>query len=237
MTPDDVRAAAEQLVDFHERFAPLFGKEQAQDHAYDYLKGLMVCPERKSIEPIALLVGHGDVSGLQKFVGAAPWAYDDVMAEAQALFADELVPSAAGSPVGVVGVIDESAFTKKGSHSAGVARQHNGRLGKEDNCQVGVFLIGVTPAGSALLDHRLFLPESWCAADARGEGPAGRGPHPRGRDLPHQAADRGRADPRTSRCSGRSSWTGWSATRSTAGRATSSTSWNSWSSGTCSRCR
>jgi SRSO17 transposase len=103
MTPDDVRAAAEQLVEFHERFAPLFGKAQAQDHAYDYLKGLMVCPERKSIEPIALLVGHGDASGLQKFVGAAPWAYDDVMAEAQSLFADELAPSAAGSPGGVVG--------------------------------------------------------------------------------------------------------------------------------------
>ncbi len=90
-------------------------------------------------------------------------AYDDVLAEAQGLFADELAPSAAGSPVGVVGVIDESAFTKKGAHSAGVARQHNGRLGKEDNCQVGVFLIGVTPAGPALLDHRLFLPEVWCA--------------------------------------------------------------------------
>ena len=162
MTPDDVRAAAERLVNFHERFAPLFGKQQAQDHAYDYLKGLMVCPERKSIEPMALLAGHGDVSGLQKFVGAAPWAYDDVMAEAQGLFADELAPSAASSPVGVVGVIDESAFTKQGAHSAGVARQHNGRLGKEDNCQVGVFLIGVTPAGSGLLDHRLFLPESWC---------------------------------------------------------------------------
>jgi SRSO17 transposase len=163
MTPDDVRAAAEQLVDFHERFAPLFGKAQAQDHAYDYIRGLMVCPERKSIEPIALLVGHGDVSGLQKFVAAASWAYDDVMAEAQALFADELARSAAGTPVGVVGVIDESSFTKKGSHSAGVARQHNGRLGKEDNCQVGVFLIGVAPAGSALLDHQLFLTEAWCA--------------------------------------------------------------------------
>jgi SRSO17 transposase len=161
MTPDDVRAAAEQVVHFHERFAPLFGKAQAQDHAYDYLKGLMACPECKSAEPIALLVWHGDVSGLQKFVGAAPWAYDDVMTEAQALFAEELVPSAASSPVGVV---DESSFTKKGSHSAGVARQHNGRLGKEDNCQVGVFLVGVTPAGQALLDHRLFLPESWCAA-------------------------------------------------------------------------
>jgi SRSO17 transposase len=162
MTPDDVRAAAEQLVDFHERFALLFGKEQAQDHAFDYLKGLMVCPERKSIEPIALNVGHGDVSGLQKFINSAPWQYDEVQAEAQSLFADELVPSAAGSPVGVVGVVDESAFTKKGTHSAGVARQHNGRLGKEDNCQVGVFLIGVAPAGTALLDHRLFLPEDWC---------------------------------------------------------------------------
>jgi SRSO17 transposase len=170
MTPDDVRAAAEELVEFHERFAPLFGKEQAQDHAYDYLKGLMTCPGRKSIEPIALNVGHGDVSGLQKFIGAAPWAYDDVMAEAQGLFADELAPSAAGSPIGVVGVIDESAFAKKGSHSAGVARQHNGRLGKEDNCQVGVFLIGVTPAGSALLDHRLFLPESWCKPTREAKG-------------------------------------------------------------------
>src|SRR3954465_15236689 len=125
MTPDDVRAPAEKLVDFHEGFAPLFGKEQAQDDAYDYIKGLMICPERKSIEPIALLVGHGDVSGLQKFVGAAPWAYDDVTAEARGCFAEELAPSAAGSPVGVVGVIDESAFTKKGTHSAGVARQHN----------------------------------------------------------------------------------------------------------------
>src|SRR5437588_4307496 len=104
MTPDDVCAAAEQPVQFHGRSAPLFGKEPAQDHAYDYLKGLMVCPERKSIEPIALLVGHGDVSGLQKFVGAAPWADDDVMAEAQALFVDELVSSAAGSPIGTVGV-------------------------------------------------------------------------------------------------------------------------------------
>ena len=162
MTPDDVRAAAERLVQFHERFAPLFGKEQAQDHAYDYVKGLMTCPERKSVEPIALLVGHGDVSGLQKFVNSAPWQSDDVQAEVQAAFEDDLVPSAKGSPAGVVGIIDESAFAKKGVHSAGVARQHNGRLGKEDNCQVGVFLIGVTPAGAALLDHRLYLPKPWC---------------------------------------------------------------------------
>jgi SRSO17 transposase len=161
MTPDDVRAAAEQLMQFHERFAPLFGKEQAQDHAYTYLKGLMCCPERKSIEPIALCTGTGQVSGLQKFIAVAPWQSDEIQAEIQSVFADELVPSAAGTPAGIVGVIDESGFSKKGTKSAGVARQHNGRLGKEDNCQVGVYLIGVAPAGSALLDHRLYLHVSW----------------------------------------------------------------------------
>jgi SRSO17 transposase len=162
MTEDDVRAAAGQLVQFHERFAPLFGREQAQDHAYTYVKGLMVCPERKSIEPIALNVGDGQVSALQKFINSAPWAHDDIQAEVQGVFADELVPTAVKSPIGPVGVVDESGFAKKGDHSAGVARQHNGRLGKEDNCQVGVFLVGVTPGGSALLDHQLYVPESWC---------------------------------------------------------------------------
>lgn len=162
MTPDDVRAAAEQLVQFHDRFAPLFGKEQARGHAFTYLKGLMTCPERKSIEPIALCVGDGQVSGLQKFINIAPWRHDEVQGELQGLFADELVPSAISSPIGTVGVIDESAFAKKGIESVGVARQHNGRLGEEDNCQVGVFLIGVAPAGTALLNHRLYLPGPWC---------------------------------------------------------------------------
>ena len=81
MTKDDVRAAADRLVDFHDRFAPLFGKEEAQDHAYFYVKGLMVCPERKSVEPIALNVGDGQVSAMQKFVDIAPWDHEDVQAE------------------------------------------------------------------------------------------------------------------------------------------------------------
>jgi SRSO17 transposase len=162
MTEDEVRAAAQRLVRFHERFAPLFGKDQAQDHAYNFIKGLMTCPERKSIEPIALNAGDGKVSAMQKFLNVAPWDHADIQTEIQSGFADELVPTATGKRIGVVGVVDESGFAKKGDHSAGVARQHNGRLGKEDNCQVGVFLVGVAPGGSALLDHQLYLPESWC---------------------------------------------------------------------------
>src|SRR5271157_83262 len=166
MTKDDVRAAANRLVEFHEQFAPTFGKAQAQDNAFNYIKGLMVCPERKSIEPIALNVGNGNVSAMQKFINSGPWDHEDIQADLQHVFAKELVPTAAGSPIGVVGVVDESAFAKKGTKSAGVARQHNGRLGKEDNCQVGVYLIGVTPAGTALLDHRLYLHGSWYEGEA-----------------------------------------------------------------------
>src|SRR3954470_5897360 len=92
MTQDEVRAAAERLVQFHERFAPLFGKVRAQDHAYHYVNGLMVCPERKSIEPIALNVGDGQVSAMQKLINVAPWDYDDVQTEIQEVFAEKSAP-------------------------------------------------------------------------------------------------------------------------------------------------
>lgn len=57
--------------------------------------------------------------------------------------------------------IDESAFQKKGDKSVGVARQWNGRLGKQDNCQVGVF--GALGRGDrvGLIDARLYLPQEW----------------------------------------------------------------------------
>ncbi|WP_074307109.1 transposase [Singulisphaera sp. GP187] len=158
MTEDKVHAMAEQLVRFYKRFALLFGKKQAQDHAYTYAKGRLVCPERKSIKPIALNVGVGQVSALQKFINIAPWEHGEV----QAVFADKLVPTAIDSPIRVVGVVDERVFTEKGTHCASVARQYNDRLGKEDNCQVGVILVGVTPGSSVLLNHQLYLPESWC---------------------------------------------------------------------------
>ncbi len=58
-------------------------------------------------------------------------------------------------------LIDESGFAKKGDKSAGVARQWNGRLGKVDNCQVGVFAALSDGRGSALIEGRLYLPECW----------------------------------------------------------------------------
>jgi SRSO17 transposase len=65
-----------------------------------------------------------------------------------------------GEAEGVI-VFDPSAFPKKGSQSVGVARQWCGRLGKIDNCQVGVYMAYVTSKGHALVDGELFLPKEW----------------------------------------------------------------------------
>lgn len=58
-------------------------------------------------------------------------------------------------------LIDESGFGKKGDRSAGVARQYNGRLGKVDNCQVGVFSALSLGSRAVLTGARLYLPKEW----------------------------------------------------------------------------
>ncbi len=64
-------------------------------------------------------------------------------------------------------VIDESACGKKGDKSAGVERQWNGRLGKVENSQVGVFAALTREGVSALVEGELFVPEKWFADRAR----------------------------------------------------------------------
>jgi len=161
MTPDDVRAAAGHLVELHQRYASLFGYQPAQNHALTYLRGLLQHEGRRNTEAIALVFNEGKVRPLQEFIAASPWDHRIVQQQLQADFAQTLVPSTSEWDIGTVGVIDESGFPKKGDHSVGVARQWCGRLGKKDNCQVGVYLVGVTPAGTALLEHRIYLPEEW----------------------------------------------------------------------------
>lgn len=178
MTASEVRAAAGELVPLHQRFAPLFGRKEARAQSLVYLNGLLLGQGRKSAEPMALVfgqpedddLGQNQVLALQRFLTYSPWDTQAVQREVQAVFAERLVPSTGDWTIGTVGVIDESGFVKKGTHSVGVARQYCGRVGKKENCQVGVFLVGVTPAGSALLDHQLYLPHSWAVdADRREE--------------------------------------------------------------------
>ena len=169
-------AASEWLTNLHGRFAPCFGRRECREHALGYLRGLLLGTGRKSVEPMALLFGGSSADqpeieqsvalAWQRFLTVSPWEAKTVQQEIQAVFNEEFVPTASQSPIGTVGVIDGSGFVKHGPESVGVQRQWCGRVGKKENCQVGVFLLGVTPAGNALLDHQLYLPETW-AADAQ----------------------------------------------------------------------
>jgi SRSO17 transposase len=167
----ELRAATERLVNLHGRFAPLFGRRECQEHSLGYLRGLLLAEGRKSVEPMAMVFGGSAPDrpeirqhvalAWQRFLTVSPWEAQAVQQEIQAVFNEEFVPTASQSPIGTVGVIDGSGFVKHGMQSVGVHRQWCGRLGKKENCQVGVFLVGVTPAGSVLLDHQLYLPETW----------------------------------------------------------------------------
>jgi SRSO17 transposase len=150
--PGTVRRCARHLTRFIQRYLPFFYRDEQRHHAEIILQGKLTGLQRKTTEPIAIDVGRKR-RPLQHFVGAGGWDDDAVLAELRRHVSAEL-----GDPDGVL-VLDPSAFPKKGVESCGVARQWCGRLGKIDNCQVGVFLAYVAPRGKALIDHRLFLTE------------------------------------------------------------------------------
>lgn len=56
---------------------------------------------------------------------------------------------------------DESADDRNGKVVAGGGRQYNGRLGKVDECQVGVFLSIAKGGKHNWIDGDLFFPEKW----------------------------------------------------------------------------
>lgn len=59
-------------------------------------------------------------------------------------------------------IVDETGFLKKGATSAGVQRQYTGTAGRIENSQVGVFPAYASSRGRALIDRRLYLPDtSW----------------------------------------------------------------------------
>ena len=148
----------EAFGEFHSFFAPLFGRSESRDHSQNYLRALLVqSQDRRNAENLSESVGV-PARAMQRFLTAAPWDDDAVMRRLQECLASRL-----GHPE-AVWVLDGSDFPKQGRKSAGVARQYCGRLGKVANCQAG---ISWPALGRALVDKRLYLPESWTSDDAR----------------------------------------------------------------------
>lgn len=155
-----VETCADQLEAFLARYLPCFYRKEQSQHARTILRGKLTGLERKTTEPIATQARQ-QRRPLQLFVGAGGWDDQAVLGELRQHIHAELADPAA------VFLLDPSGFPKKGTASCGVERQWCGRLGKVDNCQVGVFLAYVAPRGSTLLEGRLYLPRTWAEDPVR----------------------------------------------------------------------
>lgn len=150
----EVRGCRARLSRFLGRYLPLFYRQEQRELAEVVVQGKLTNLQRKTSEPIAYQAGRPR-KPVQHFVGQGAWDDEAVQAELRRDVAEVL-----GDPEAVL-VLDGSGFPKKGTASCGVARQWCGRLGKVENCQVGVFLAYVTPQGATLVDRRLYLPQDW----------------------------------------------------------------------------
>ncbi len=159
LTPRDVEGFLDELQTFHDHFRSCFSRSEPRGHFFNYMVGQFSALERKSIEPMALEVAGGNVRGMQRFISENIWDEDKMRQTYHGLVAAEM-----GDPEGVL-MVDESGFVKKGKESVGVARQYCGALGKVENCQVGVFAAYASRHGYALVDKRLFMPETWFDED------------------------------------------------------------------------
>jgi SRSO17 transposase len=163
VSADDVRSCCHRLERFLGRYLPRFYRVEQHELARVVLQGKLSDLQRKTNEPIAYRAGR-QRKPVQHFVGAGAWDDDAVLDELRCHVAEELADADA------VLVLDPSGFPKRGDASCGVARQWCGRLGKVDNCQVGVFLAYVTARGGALVDRQMYLPREWAEdADRRAQ--------------------------------------------------------------------
>jgi SRSO17 transposase len=164
LTQQDVEASADELAAFLQLWADVWPRREQRDWSAFYLCGQLANLERKTIEPMVLALKGPDenaMRGLQQFIGQSNWAVRPRRERLQ-----QLVGGWLGEPEAVL-IFDGSGFPKQGTHSAGVAPQYCGALGKIANCQEGVFAVYTSSHGYAFVDGHLFVPQRWFGDDYR----------------------------------------------------------------------
>jgi SRSO17 transposase len=160
VAPALMEGLLDRLEAFAEPLARSLDQPEQRRHAAESMTGLLSKLPRKSGEAIAYLHDQ-QRQGLQNFVGSVPWGHKPLLATLARQVGEDL-----GEPDAVI-VFDPPGFAKKGTKSVGVIRQWCGRLGKVENCQVGVSMAYVSRREHALVDTRLYLPKEWTKDRAR----------------------------------------------------------------------
>lgn len=162
LSQQDIDGSADELVAYLRLWADQWPRREQRDWSAFYLCGQLANLERKTIEPMVLRLKGADedaMRGLQQFIGQSAWAVRPKWDRLQQLAGGWLGASDA------VLIFDGSGFPKQGTHSAGVAPQYCGVLGKIANCQEGVFAVYASSQGYAFVDGRLYVPDRWFGDD------------------------------------------------------------------------
>jgi SRSO17 transposase len=153
------------LGDRLERFWRYYGqwtRTQTRDtsaYGLSYVSGLLRMKGKRTMVEIAREAQIAE-QNMQHFMSNSPWSGQALIEQVQQAIVDR--PELPG---GIL-ILDESADEKSGDSSAGAGRQHNGRMGKIDESQVGVYLAYARAQHWTLWDGCLFIPEKWFSADA-----------------------------------------------------------------------
>lgn len=153
---EEVKTFGSRLRQFFERFRNKM-KTKTRDtsqYGYHYISGLLRMEAKRNYAGIAREGGVSE-QNMQHFMSQSPWDGSSVIEQVQ----EEVCAHPAFAEA--VLVLDESADEKSGGKSAGSGRQHNGRLGKIEMSQVGVFAALVTPKAWVWTDGELYVPKAW----------------------------------------------------------------------------
>ena len=127
------RQSIERFKAFMIPLAAPLGRSERRMAATNYVQGLLMPGQRKSIEPMAARLGI-EPQRLQQFMADSPW--DET--ELWRVIRREVVPHF--EPI-EAWIVDETGWIKQGKNSVGVAHQYCGAVGKQANCQVSVELV------------------------------------------------------------------------------------------------
>lgn len=117
MTSAELDQWADDFAAFHARFAHLFVRREPREQAVKYLRALMAPIARKNGWQMAEVMGDQAPDATERLLYQADWDADAAR-DVYVQFVSERFGDADG-----IGVVDESGFIKKGSHSVGVKRQ------------------------------------------------------------------------------------------------------------------
>lgn len=159
---EEIEHLGERLSEFSQEFRPYLQTQtrDTSDYGLSYLSGLLRLETERTMVNISRKTDT-NAQNMHHFMSNSPWSGSGLVSALQAK-----IKARPEFQRGAMLLIDESADEKGGEQSAGAGRQHNGRLGKVEMSQVGVFLTLATAHLSTWIDGELFIPEAWFSPEA-----------------------------------------------------------------------